>query len=61
MKPVHIPRSPLGQQLEEAERLKAELTKLLGQLEQRYAGRAVTAKPGGWRHDPLAWQKRHRS
>jgi hypothetical protein len=58
-KTITIPKSPLGEKLDEAARLKAEATALLRQLEEQATGRAI-AKPGGWRHDPLGWLKRYR-
>ncbi len=60
MKYLRIPKSPLGQKLDEAANLQQHATELLGQLETRYAGKPLDEKAGGWRHDPKGWQQRHR-
>jgi hypothetical protein len=59
MKRVIIPKSSLGQKLDETTRLKAKATELLRELEQQATGQPVE-RPGGWRHDPLAWLEHNR-
>jgi hypothetical protein len=59
MERIKIPKSPLGQQLDEATRLKAEATELLRQLEEGATGQSIT-KPGGWRRDPLGWHEQQK-
>jgi hypothetical protein len=56
---VIIPKSKLGQHLDEAARLKAAAIELLRELEQKATGQD-TPQPGGWRHDPLGWQERQK-
>ena len=55
---IIIPRSPLGTDIAETVRLKAEMTRLLSELEAAATGHE-TAKPGTWRSNPIAWQKEH--
>jgi hypothetical protein len=57
---VVIPLTPLGADLAEAERIKQEMTALLGELEHQVAPQAPD-QPGGWRHDPRGWAQRHQS
>lgn len=56
---VTIPHTELGAQLDQTATIKAEMTELLRELEQTATSQTIT-KPGGWRHDPLGWLKRHR-
>jgi hypothetical protein len=54
---VHIPRTPLGAQIAEAEAIKRDLATLLRELEEQVSHRPVTT-PGSWRHHPQEWNKR---
>jgi hypothetical protein len=55
---VTIPKSTLAADLAEAARIKQEMARLLSELEHHAAPQAP-AHPGGWRHDPQGWAKRH--
>jgi GNAT superfamily N-acetyltransferase len=55
---VTIPRTPLGTQLEQAAAIKAEMTRLLSELEQTATHQTI-AKPGAWRHDPTGYAQRY--
>ncbi len=51
---VHIPKSVLRQQLDEAARIKDEMQAQLLQLEESASGKRVE-HTGTWRHDTGAW------
>ena len=53
---VHIPKSPLRTQLDEAEAIKREMAAMLAELEDR-TPKPPGAKPGSWRHHPSDWAK----
>jgi hypothetical protein len=55
---VIIPRSPLGEQIDEIAKIKCEMTELLRQFEAGVTS-VPEAKVGLWRHDPTGWSKRH--
>lgn len=55
---VIIPRSKLGTELAQVGEIKQEMTRLLKELERGATGHD-TGKPGGWRRDPLVWDRRH--
>ncbi len=57
---IVIPKTELGQKLDQAETIKAEMTELLRELEERVAGEKIE-KVGTWRHDPLGWTKKYKS
>ncbi len=51
---IVIPKTELGQKLEAASAIKAEMTDLLRELEELVAGKKID-KVGTWRHDPIGW------
>lgn len=51
-------KSNLAADLKQAEAIKAEMTRLLRELELKATGHAVE-KPGGWRHHPKDWADKH--
>ena len=55
---ITIPASELMQTIGALKRNHAEALTLLHELEATYAKRALSEKPGGWRQDPEAWQRR---
>lgn len=55
---VTIPQSELGADIAETQRLKAEMTRLLSELEAAATGHD-TGKPGAWRINPIAWKNEH--
>jgi len=58
---ITIPESELMQTIAKLDRQRAEALALLHELEAAYAKRTLTEKPGGWRQNPQAWQRRVRS
>jgi hypothetical protein len=56
---VRIPKTPLGRDLDRAASLKLEAIQLMRELEAAYT-KTPPAHTGAWRHNPLAWMKRHR-
>jgi len=44
----------LAENLAKAAAIKAEMARLLSELEQAASGHRIE-KPGGWRHHPKAW------
>jgi hypothetical protein len=57
MKPP-IASSKLAENLQQAAAIKAEMTRLLRELESKATTRQVE-KPGGWRHHPEKWATEH--
>ncbi len=53
-KPVTIPRTELGRDLDEAAAIKRKMAALLRELEAQAAGRPVK-QTGAWRHHPADW------
>jgi hypothetical protein len=64
MKPgqIKIPHSELAERLDEVAAIKRRMVELLTELEVRVIGPAAPPieRPGGWRHDPLGWARRHK-
>jgi hypothetical protein len=56
---ITIPKSELGQKLDQIAAIKVEMTSLLRQLEEAASGKKID-KVGTWRHDPLGWIKKNK-
>jgi hypothetical protein len=56
---IRIPRTPLRQDLDAAEAIKVEMTRLLSELEHA-ANKKAPEQPGRWRHNPKDWPKTDR-
>ena len=54
-----IPKTKLGQNLDEAAAVKIQMTELLRELEEKATGGPIK-KPGLWRQDPLGWLKKNK-
>jgi hypothetical protein len=57
---IRIPRSDLRRLLDESAQIKADMTRLLAELEHASTPEAPD-RPGQWRHDPAVWPKTDRS
>jgi hypothetical protein len=65
---IRISRNNLGARLNEAAAIKRRMTELLAELEALVADGAGAprrptgkSRPGGWRHNPLGWARRHKT